>query len=174
MPDLLRTPEAGPVRRKGRRAPAVRLAALALFAILIGAAPSRAGDLAIVVHADVPVAEVSLSEARNLLLAERQFWTPDLRVTILMGAPGSRERSVVVRTICRMTEAQFRQYWISKVFRAETPSAPKIVYTTESATDLVSRIPGAIAIVDAQFVPKGMKVLKIDGRLPGEEGYELR
>ena len=28
-----------------------------------------------------------------------------------------------------MTEAQFRQHWIGKVFRADTPSGPKIVYS---------------------------------------------
>ena len=36
------------------------------------------------------------------------------------------------------------------------------------AIDLVSRVPGAIAFVNASQVSKGLKVVKIDGRLPGD------
>ena len=48
------------------------------------------------------------------------------------------------------------------------------MYSSEMATELVSAIPGAVAFVDSALVPKGLKVLKIDGRLPGEKSYPLR
>jgi len=80
----------------------------------------------------------------------------------------------VLKTIYQMSESQFRQYWISKIFRAEASSGPKIVYSNEMATELVAAIPGSVAFVDATGVPKGLKVLKIDGKLPGEKGYALR
>ena len=82
-------------------------------------------DVAVVVRPDVPVDNLSLSEVRKLLLGDRQFWTPSLRVTLLISAPGSRERDVVLRDIYQMPEAQFRQYWIAKVFRAEAASGPR-------------------------------------------------
>jgi hypothetical protein len=75
--------------------------------------------------------------------------------------------------IYEMSEAQFRQYWIAKVFRAEAASGPRIVYSNEMAAELATAIPGAVAFVDASQVPKGLKVLKIDGHLPGEKGYPL-
>ena len=80
----------------------------------------------------------------------------------------------MLRTIYEMTEAQFRQYWIAKVFRAEAASGPRIVYSNEMAAELVNAIPGSVAFVEASQVPKGLKVLKIDGKLPGEKGYPLR
>jgi hypothetical protein len=40
--------------------------------------------------------------------------------------------------------------------------------------ELVAAIPGAIAFVDARNVKPGLKVLKVDGRLPGERDYPLR
>ncbi len=73
-----------------------------------------------------------------------------------------------------MTEAQFRQHWIGKVFRADTPSGPKIVYSSEMALDQVSRTPGAITFVESSAVVKGVKVLKIDGRSPGQAGYRVK
>lgn len=80
----------------------------------------------------------------------------------------------MLKTVYHMNEAQFRQFWISKVFRAEASSGPKIVYSNEMATELVAVIPGSVAFVDASWVPKWLKVLKIDGQLPGENGYPLK
>jgi hypothetical protein len=73
-----------------------------------------------------------------------------------------------------MSEAQFRQHWIAKVFRAETPSGPKIVYSSESALDQVTRTQGAITFIDSSLAGRGMKVLKIDGKAPGQTGYRIK
>ena len=42
------------------------------------------------------------------------------------------------------------------------------------ANDLVTAIPGAVAFIDAAQIPKGLKVLKIDGKLPADKAYPLR
>jgi len=131
-------------------------------------------DVAIVVRPDVPVDNLTFAELRRVMLGDRQYWTSNVRVTLLVRAPGARERDVVLKTIYQMSEAQFRQYWIAKVFRAEAANGPRIVYSNEMATDLANAIPGAVAFVEAPQVPKGMKVLRINGLLPGEKGYPLR
>ena len=76
--------------------------------------------------------------------------------------------------IYQMSEAQFKQYWVAKIFRAEAASPPKIVYSSDMQYELVSAIPGAIAFVDTRNVRPGLKVVRVDGRLPGDQGYELR
>ena len=133
-----------------------------------------AADVAVVVHPDVAVDNLTISDLRRLVLGDRGFWPGSLRITLLIRAPVAHERDIVVKKICEMTEAQFRQHWIAKVFRADMASAPKIVYSSEMAADLVNRIPGAIAFIDASQVARGAHVVKIDGRLPGDKGYSLR
>ena len=151
------------------------LLALCLIASRLPPAAAQApADIAVVVHPDVPVDNLSLSDLRRLLLGDREFWPASVRVTLLVRAPIARERDVVLKNVCQMTEAQFRQHWIAKVFRAETALAPKIVYSSEMAIDLVTRIPGAIAFVDASQMRSGLRVVRIDGRLPGDRGYLLR
>src|SRR3954471_18102629 len=139
----------------------------------LAAAAADSNAVAIVVRPDVPVDNLSFAELRRLMLGDRQFWSSNLKVTLLVRAPGAREREVVLKTIYQMSEAQFRQYWIAKVFRDEASSAPRIVYSNEMATELVLQMPGAVAIVDAAQIPKGLKVLKINGLLPGQPGYPL-
>ena len=149
---------------------------LALCLVLAWFAPLGAqssGDVAVVVHPDVPVDTLTLADLRRLLLGDREFWPGSLRVTLLIRAPIAHERDVVLKSVCEMSEAQFRQHWIAKVFRAETALAPKIAYSTEMAIDLVNRIPGAITFIDAPQVGRGLKVVKIDGLLPGQRGYAL-
>ena len=147
---------------------------LCLAMLAASAATAWAGDIAVVVHPGLPVDDLRLAEVRRVLLGDRQFWASDLRVTLLIRAPVARERDVVLKTIYQMSEAQFRQYWIAKVFRAEATGGPKIVYSNEMATELAAGIPGAITFVEATRVPSGLKVLRVDGRLPGEPGYPLR
>jgi len=131
-------------------------------------------NIAVVVHPDVPVDNLTLGELRRILLGDREFWSSGVRVTLLIRAPIALERDAAVQSACQMTEAQFRQHWIAKLVRAETPSGPKIVYSAEMAIDQVSRLPGAITFVQGPVTAKNVKVLKIDGRLPGQAGYFLK
>jgi ABC-type phosphate transport system substrate-binding protein len=131
-------------------------------------------DIAVVVHPDTPVSGLSLAEVRKVFLGDRQYWNSNVPVVLLIRAPVARERNVVLRTIYQMSESQFKQYWIAKIFRAEAASAPKLVYSNDMASELVGAIPGAIAFIDAHDVRPGTKVIRVDGRLPGEPGYTLR
>jgi hypothetical protein len=135
---------------------------------------ARSTDIAVVVNQDTPVSDLSLAEVRRVLLGERQYWGAKLPVVLLIRAPVARERDVVLRVIYQMSEAQYKQYWIAKIFRAEAASAPKIVYSNDMQYELVSAIPGAIAFIDARNVRPGLKVLRVDGHLPGERDYPLR
>jgi ABC-type phosphate transport system substrate-binding protein len=140
----------------------------------VQAQTSHTTDIAVVVNPETPVENLSLAEVRRVLLGERQYWNAKLPVVLLIRAPVARERDVVLRVIYQMTEAQFKQYWIAKIFRAEAASPPKIVYSNDMQLDLVAAIPGAIAFVDARNVRPGLKILRVDGHLPGEPGYPLR
>ena len=131
-------------------------------------------DVAVVVQPDTPLSNLSLAEVRKIFLGDRQYWTANMPVVLLIRAPVARERDVVLKIIYQMSESQFKQYWIAKIFRAESVSAPKVVYSNDMASDLVSALPGAIAFIDSRDVRPGTKVVRIDGRLPGEPGYPLR
>jgi ABC-type phosphate transport system substrate-binding protein len=130
-------------------------------------------DVAVVVHPVVPIENLTIADLRHIVLGEREYWPASLRVTLLVGTPGSRERATMLKNVCQMTEQQFRQHWIAKMFRADTAVRPRIVGTNEEAIELASQTPGAIAFVDASKVGKNLKVLKVDGRTPGQNGYPL-
>jgi ABC-type phosphate transport system substrate-binding protein len=161
----------------GRRARAKILAVVVLVALAWPGAPAlaqSAPDIAVIVNKDLAVDDLPLTELRRILLGDRAFWSSGLKVTLLIRAPIARERDAAVKTVCDMSEAQFRQHWIAKVFRAESATGPKIVYSNDAAIEAVGRTPGAVAFVEATAVTKAVKVLKIDGLAPGQAGYKLK
>jgi hypothetical protein len=167
----------GPRHRTRSRLAAAALAIVCVLASLTSLAAQGSGsegDVAVVVNADLPIDNLTLGELRRLVLGDKAFWPGSVRVALLIRAPIAHERDVILKVVCQMTEAQFRQHWIARVFRADNAVAPKIVYSAQSAAELTAQTPGAITFIDASQVSKGMKVVKVDGKLPGEAGYLLR
>ena len=149
-------------------------AVIAAFGIALAPRPATAQAIAIVAHPDTSVEDLSFLELRKIFLGEQQFWGDGRRIILLVRAPVARERDVVLNRIYQMEEAEFRQYWIAKVFRAEISSGPKIVYSTDMTRQLVAALPGAVAFVAALDVTPEMKVLRINGKRPGDPGYSLQ
>lgn len=147
----------------------LRAAALALA--FLAPALARAGDVAVVVNPSVNVNDLAFAEFRKIMLGERQFWSSGQRITLIVRSPVALERTLLLERVYKMTEAQYRQYWVAKVFRAEATSGPRVVLSNAEALELVGAIDGAISVVDSNDVPEGFKVLRIDGRLPGDPNY---
>lgn len=156
-----------------------RGATLLLLASLALALPATRGSaqertVAIVVNPGTQVDQLSFAQLRQVFLGEEQFWPGGSRITLLVRAPVAFEREVVLNRIYGMSEAQFRRFWIAKIFRAEVASGPRVVFTTDQVRDVVATIRGAISFLPAAAVGPDVKVLRIDGKLPGEPGYPLQ
>jgi hypothetical protein len=148
------------------------IAAIGLRAVM--AQTDNHPTFAIVVNPHVPVDDISLEELRKIFLGERQFWSSNMPVVPLIRPQGTPEREVVLRVIFKMSETEYKKYWIAKVFRAEATNEPAVAPTNAFANDAVSAIPGSIACENVKDVPHGAKVLRIDGHKPGDPGYPLR
>jgi hypothetical protein len=147
------------------------LAAVLVVTCLTG--PAMAGDIAVIVHPDVAVEGISFAELRKIMLGDRQFWASGQKITLIVAEPVDPGRSVLLERVYKMSEQQFRQYWIGRVFRGEVAEDPKVVISSEGVIEMVSVLAGSIAFVDNDDVPSGVKVLRIDGLLPNDEGYSL-
>lgn len=156
------------------RASLLAAALLALAPATGARAHAQSTAVAIIVHKDAPVTNLTMNELRRIFLADQQFWGNGTRITLLVRAPKAPERDIVLRRIYGKSEDEFRQYWVAKIFRAEVPAGPKIVYSSDMAQELVIAIPGAITFMPAGEVGPDARVVRIEGKLPGETGYPLQ
>ena len=72
-----------------------------------------------------------------------------------------------------MTESEYKQYWTTQVFRGQAQAEPLVLPSNGMQKEAVGAIPGAIALVSAQDIKPGMKVVKVNGSLPGTPDYPL-
>ena len=145
-----------------------------------GSAPSApdstiaAGDIAVIVNPSTPVNNISLGELRAILNADRRNWNLKTPATVLMRMPGTRERRVILEKVLRVSETDYKRFWVGKVFRGEATNEPASAPSLGLALDYVSNVKGAISFVNADQVQARVKTLRVNGKLPGEAGYPLR
>jgi hypothetical protein len=97
-----------------------------------------------------------------------------LLVFTLVRAPKAYERDILLNRILKMSEAEYQQYWTKKVYSGEVSREPLAVFSNGMQLEAVRTEKGGIALIKAQDIRSGVKVLKIDGRLPGTAGYSLK
>jgi len=152
------------------------LIGLSLIVTLFSTSKACAAEtsIAIVVHPGVAESNITMEQLRRLFHAEQQFWADKTRVTLLLRAPVAADRDLILDRIYHMNENEFRRYWIAKIFRAEVPSGPKVVFSSNMALELVTAIPGSITFLPTSELDSKVKVLSIDGFLPHDSEYPLR
>ncbi len=168
--------------RKAAMRKAAKIGTWFTFAFVLGvvlvsrssAQTNTTPDLAVIVNPKNAVDSLSLNDLVKIYRGERQYWKGNLPIVLLFRPPGSYERVIALRVIFQMTESQYKQYWVSKIMRAEATAPPTELFSSGMTKEGVMAIPGAIACISASDLRPGMKVLHIDGHLPGEVNYPLR
>ena len=131
-------------------------------------------DVAVIVNPSTPVSNLSLAELRAILSGDRKSWDRKTPAMVLMRASGSREQAVILDKVLKQTESDYKKFWVGKIFRGEATAQPPSAPSPGLALDYVSTVGGAISFVDAGQAQSRVKVLKINGKLPGENGYPLQ
>lgn len=151
--------------------------ALAVLTMLPALAISGKNDIALIVHKTNAMNDVSSAELRRIFLGDETRWSSNDRITILLLPPGTPERQQFLRSLLKMSDDDFVRHWISRVFQGEASAGPKTASSAASMARLVAGLPAAVGVIAVADVPtgdSGLKVLRIDGKSPGEEGYRLR
>jgi phosphate transport system substrate-binding protein len=128
-------------------------------------------DLAVVVNPKNPVSSLSIPALRKIFAGETRTWAGGIAVKLIIRAQGAHERAAVLQLL-HFSEDEYDRYWISQAYRGEGVE-PVAVFSNGMQKEAVTDISGAIAIMDVRDLKPGLKVLKIEGKLPGEEGYPL-
>lgn len=140
--------------------------------VCIRVATAQTGDVAVVVNDHNPVTKMSRVELRKIFAGEERSWSAGLPIRIFVRAPGTDERIALLKLL-GMTEGAYKQYWTLQVFRGEAQTEPFTLPSNGMQREALIAYPGAVALVSFQDVKAGMKVLRIEGRRPGEAGYSL-
>lgn len=135
-------------------------------------AAAQADDIAVVVNSGNPTANMNLLELRKIFAGAKRSWPGGKPIKLVTRGPGCPERFLLL-TLLGMSESEYRQYWTAQVFRGDADAEPLTVPSVGMQKEALRLFPGAISLVNLRDVKPGMKVLKVDGLLPGAPGYPL-
>ncbi len=154
------------------------LAAVALMEVFSAPASAQCtpNGLVVVVNKANPAESLSMAQLRRLLLGDLRQWPDKKAVSLVTPDPQSAAFKCVLSAVVRMTEAEYKRYIANAEFRGEEPVALQLAATPAAAAAMVNKAAGSIAIVDAAgaaSVANSVRVLRINGKQPGEPGYPL-
>lgn len=162
------------------RYPAIIVVILATTALVgpvpqtrVQAAHPKEG-LAIVVNRENPIESLSMAELRTVFLGERSHWPNGRRITLVMMEPGQPERDTILRDVCRLSESDLRRRYLQGLLTGEVLVSPKTLANPIGVRKFVFNVPGAIGYLRAEDVDGSVKVIRIDGHLPGDAEYPLK
>lgn len=142
---------------------------------VVSTAPRPAWEgLAIVVHPRNPIANLTLAQLHSIFLGERKWWTHRRRVLISTMRRGTPEHETVLRVLYRMDDHELEKYFLYQAFKGEASRSPAILRTPADVRKFVGTTPGAVGYLRASDVDDSVKVVRVNGLLPGDDGYPLR
>lgn len=141
--------------------------ALFLSLILCAAQFGFARDLAIVANKSNATSTVTAAELEKLLKLNVSNWPDGKKVKIFLTDPGSVESKTILPRAYKISAAEIKG--LAEAHKADI----QIVSSDDIVLTMVDNNPGAIGVVNVYSINSQVKVLKIDGKLPMEQGYLL-
>ena len=128
----------------------------------------QAKQLAIVSDPANATTNLTSAELTKIFNQHVRNWPDGKPIVLVVRDPGSDEMQIVLRKVFNMSPDQAREF-------IQAHKGSIIVADSDDAVlRFVSANRGAIGVVDLYSLTKGVTVLKIDGKLPVEQGYLLR
>jgi len=141
---------------------------------LVAHAQSPTGTLAVIVHPDNATTDVSYAELRRILRLDQQYWSPGTPISLMLPGPSAPGRERLLEKGFQMSEQAFRQHWIAVAYKVQALNLPRPFTECFVAVRVVSTLKAALAVVDQSCVEsEAVRILKIDGKEPGDPGYRL-
>jgi ABC-type phosphate transport system substrate-binding protein len=129
--------------------------------------------LAVIVHPKNPIKKLSFKQLRAYMQLERKMWPNNKAVTIFLPTRKSDAYRILLKKLYRKSHKRLQKYWVRKQFAGDIPSKPSYVPNAKAAGKQVAKTLGGVSVVAADEIPKGVRVLLLDGKKPGEKGYPL-
>jgi ABC-type phosphate transport system substrate-binding protein len=137
-------------------------------------AQDKTGDLAIIVGKNCSLNNVTSEELAKIFRAEKSKGPDGVRFILTTRETGSMERGTALAQIYKMEEGEYSKYFLQATFTGLVQSAPRAMNGSGTAKQFVAVTPGAIGYLRASDADDSVKVLKVDGKTPGEAGYGLK
>ena len=126
--------------------------------------PCFAHHMAVVVNKDNNVGGISSAHLTKIFRLEVKKWHDDKDVILVLHKNSSGEMTTLER-LNKMSSSEL------KSFIAAHQGSITLVDSDEEVLKVVETMPGAVGLVDVRSINDQINVVRVDGKLPMEDGY---
>jgi ABC-type phosphate transport system substrate-binding protein len=126
-----------------------------------------ARDVAVITDKTNPVSSISNKDLVKLLRTDTSKWPDGKKVIVFLSDLSSPDSQLLLEKTYGMTPGAM------KAFADGQKGVIVILNSDEEVVKAVAGQPGAIGVVNVYSINSAVKVVKVDGKLPLEQGYLL-
>lgn len=138
---------------------------------LVHAQPPKV-RLVMVVAPDSSLEAVSMRDLKHLYRSDTSEGPKGEQLIPFAQPVSSADRIGFDQKVLGMSPAEMGRYWIDRKIRGQS-GAPKAIAPSTLLQQVVRSLPGALAYVRANEARQDLKVLRVDGFSPNDDGYPL-
>lgn len=144
-----------------------RLCALIVLVVCLGAS-AEAKHMAVIVDKANTQGTITLADLVKVFKFDNHKWADGRNVVLVMLEPSTPDMASAFEKLYHMQPDEV------KSLVSAHRSSVVFVNSEEQLLKSVESIPGAVGLVDVYSITSRVNVLKVDGKLPLEQGYFLR
>ena len=123
--------------------------------------------MAVIVNKSNNTSNVSAVELTRIFQVSTRRWPDGTNITLVVRDPSSLDTHEVLQRLYKMSETEVKSFL--QAHKADFLT----VDSDEALLKAVQSTPGAVGLVDVYSITSRVNVVKIDGKLPLEQGYLL-
>jgi len=147
-----------------------RFKQLYLLLLCLGflAVRGEAKHFAVVVDKSNTVAALSVADLAKIFKGDNRKWPDGKTITVIVRDISEPEMQTVLQKVCNMQPGEYRALIAAHRVAVVTVSSEEAVLKAVEST------PGGVGVLDVYSITRRVNVVKIDGKLPLEQGYLLK
>jgi hypothetical protein len=146
---------------------AMRLCTIVALAACLGGS-CEAKNLAVIVEKNNSVGGLSSADLLKVFKFDRAKWPDGKNIVLVLRDPSTPEMRTAINSIYHMQPTEFRS------LLASHNKSVVMVTSEDEMLKAVASIPGAVGLVDVYSITDHVRVVRVDGKLPLDQGYPIK
>lgn len=147
-----------------------RLQIHAILILLVLVCSAVSAEIAIVVHPDNPITDISLDYLKRIYLGKTTSFESGDAIVLTVNPKLNEE---FYELVLSMSVRRVRRHWMKIVFEGVFATPPIALEDLDEMKKFIGKNEGSIGFMDILAVDSTLKVLTIEGLSPGASGYPL-
>jgi hypothetical protein len=148
------------------------------LSLAVGWSGAGKPSFAVIVHRSNPTRDLRFVDLQALFSGTVEHWPNGSKAVLVEGTFQSVTYQFVTRTLLNITPSEYRRRRDAIEYGGNAPVTLKLLNSDRAACKFVYNVPGSIGVIESSSLDsaecRAVAIVRIDGKLPTEEGYRFR